>query len=399
MNGHLPPERERPAVSSSRLAVLTTALALALTACSGMSAAPAPTKSPVDYSAQALQATQAAISGTYHEPSSQPRPAARNKKLAVISSGQNAISSLVPASAVMEAAATIGWDAKLYDGKLDPKSWPGLVSQAVADGVAGIVLVAVDCPAVAKPLAEAKAKGIKIVGIFAFDCNDVLFGGTAPSLFSSYVDFGPPVNQNIADFSQLYGADQANTVIAQTDGKAKVILVTDNEFTSIRHTIQGFRDTITKCTTCSIVAEVDIKAADLTTPAAAASVLKVLQEHPDANAVKSPYTAATLAAVSPAVMKSGRAASLYVMGGEGFEPELDLIRKHEGLSAVTVIPSDWYGWAAVDTVNSLFIGQEPADSGLGWQLIDDEVNPPSNNAYKPTIDFRSAYRAAWGRGD
>jgi ribose transport system substrate-binding protein len=351
----------------------------------------------VDYSAQAMQLTQAAISGTYHEPSALPRPAAPGKKLAVISSGQNAISSLVPASAVMEAAKTIGWQAQLYDGKLDPKSWPALVTEAVASGVSGIVLVAVDCPAVAEPLAAAKAKGIKVVGIFAFDCNDSLFGGTGPALFSSYVDFGPPVNQNISAFSQLYGADQANTVIAQTAGAAKVILVTDNEFTSIRHTVQGFRDTITKCATCSIVDEVDIKAADLTTPTAAAAVLKALQEHPEANAVKSPYTAATLAAVSPAVMKADRAASLYVMGGEGFEPELDLIRKHQGVSAVTIIPSDWYGWAAIDTMNSLFIGQQPVDSGMGWQLIDDEVNPPSNNAYKPAIDFRTAYRTVWGR--
>lgn len=384
-------------MSSTRLVALTAVLALALTACSGMSGTPKPTKSSVDYSAQAMQATQAAISGTYHEPSAQPRPAAPGKKLAVISSGQNAISSVVPANAVLEAAKAIGWDAQIYDGKLNPQSWPELVEQAVTSGVSGIVLVAVDCPVVAKPLAEAKAKGIKVVGIFAFDCNDPLFGGNGPSLFSSYVDFGPPVNRNIDDFSDLYGADQANTIIAQTNGSAKVVLVTDNEFTSIRHVIQGFRNTIAKCATCSVVGEVDIKAADLTGPNAEAEVEKALRDHPDANAVKSPYTAATLAAVSPAVMKVNRAASLYVMGGEGFEPELDLIRKHQGVSAVTIIPSDWYGWAAVDTVNSLFLGQEPTDSGLGWQLIDDEVNPPSNNAYKPTIDFRSAYRAAWGK--
>jgi ribose transport system substrate-binding protein len=384
-------------LSSSRLAALTAVLTIALTACSGMTAAPTPTKSSVDYSAQAMQATQAAISGTYHEPAAQPRPGAPGKKLAVISSGQNAISSVVPATAVMEAARAIGWQATIYDGKLNPQSWPALVEQAVASGVDGIVLVAVDCPVVAKPLAEAKAKGIKVVGIFAFDCNDPLFGGTGPALFSSYVDFGPPVNRNIDDFSDLYGADQANTTIAQTNGAAKVILVTDNEFTSIRHVVQGFRQTIDKCATCSVVGEVDIKAADLAGPNAEAAVEKALRDHPDANAVKSPYTAATLAAVSPAVMKTNRAGSLYVMGGEGFEPELDLIRKHQGVSAVTIIPSDWYGWAAVDTVNSLFLGQQPADSGLGWQLIDDEVNPPSNNAYKPTIDFRSAYRAAWGK--
>jgi ribose transport system substrate-binding protein len=56
---------------------MTAVLALALTACSGMSGTPKPTKSSVDYSAQAMQATQAAISGTYHEPSAQPRPGRR----------------------------------------------------------------------------------------------------------------------------------------------------------------------------------------------------------------------------------------------------------------------------------------------------------------------------------
>ena len=381
---------------SAKLRAVLVALALALTACS-TAQQETPQKTALDYGAKALQATQAAVSGTYQPPSPQSRPASPDKKLAVISSGQNAISSMIPALSVMEAAKAIGWQATLYDGKLQPQLWPALVSQAIANGANGIVLVAVDCPAVAQPLAQAKARGIKIVGIFAFDCNDSLFGGTAPSLFSSYVNFGPPVNQDIADFSELYGADQANAVIAHTNGAAKVILVTDNEFTSIRHTIQGFRDTIQKCGTCSVVDEVDIKAADLTTPAAANAVLDALRKHPEANAVKSPYTAGTLAAVSPAVMQSGRASSLYVMGGEGFEPELDLIRKHQGLSAVTVIPSDWYGWAAVDTVNSLFLDQQPADSGLGWQLIDDEVNPPSNNAYKPTVDFRAAYLAAWGR--
>jgi ABC-type multidrug transport system fused ATPase/permease subunit len=79
--------------------------------------------------------------------------------------------------------------------------------------------------------------------------------------------------------------------------------------------------------------------------------------------VKSPYTSATLLGIAPAVKQSGRANDIYVMGGEGFEPELDLLRTDQGVSAVNIAPSDWTGWAAVDTMNSLFAGTEPVDSG------------------------------------
>ncbi len=86
------------------------------------------------------------------------------------------------------------------------------------------------------------------------------------------------------------------------------------------------------------------------------------------------------------------------MGGEGFAPELDLIRSGQGLNAVNISPSDWTAWAAVDSLNSLFNGTSPAESGLGWQLVDKTHNLPASGPFVPSVDFKAVYKKAWGVG-
>jgi ribose transport system substrate-binding protein len=84
------------------------------------------------------------------------------------------------------------------------------------------------------------------------------------------------------------------------------------------------------------------------------------------------------------------------MGGEGFQPELDLIRNHAGVNAVMISPSDWTGWAAIDTMNSLFRKEKPAFSGLGWQLVDPTHNMPASGPWQSPVDFKAIYKKAWG---
>jgi ribose transport system substrate-binding protein len=85
------------------------------------------------------------------------------------------------------------------------------------------------------------------------------------------------------------------------------------------------------------------------------------------------------------------------MGGEGFQPELDLLRGGKGINAVNIVASDWTGWAAIDTLNSLFLNKPIADSGLGWQLADKDHNLPAAGSFVPSVDFKSAYKKAWGK--
>jgi ribose transport system substrate-binding protein len=378
------------------------AASVVLAACGGSSDSPTTAEDEEPDAPGASPAAQAVsdgsglnYDGTLREPEGTARPIAKDKKVVIISAGQASISSSIPVGAAEEAAKAAGWKTEVYDVQLNPANSPGLVRQAIASGADGIILQAIDCPGIKGPLQEAKAKGIQVVGIYSFDCNDPLFKGNDPALFSGAINYGKDAAKNIGEFTEKYGADQAKAVIAATGGKAKVLFFNSPTVTVLHYTGKGFKDEIQRCGGCEIVDEVEFAGAELG-PNLQQKATSALLQHPEANVVKSPYTSATLLGIAPAVVQSGRANKVYVMGGEGFAPELDLLRAGQGVNAVNIAPSDWTGWAAVDTMNSLFTKKPIADSGLGWQLVDKKHNLPAAGGFVPEVDFKAAYKKAWG---
>jgi ribose transport system substrate-binding protein len=369
-------------------------LGLFVAACGGSSGSTGTSSQTSSYMTTAQANVQADYKSTNASPDTTSRPAAKGKKIVVISAGDEGESASVPVHAALDAAKAIGWQATEYDEHLDPSKGPALMRQAIAAGVDGIILDANDCPLVKAPLQEARAKGIVVIPIYAFDCNDPLFGGTDPALFNAYINFGRLANDPAA-LAKEYGANQADAIIAATNGHARVIFFNDQEFTVLRYTGQGFMDELAKCPDCKIVDEVDFKAAELG-PTLQQKAASALLQHPEADSLKIPYTAATQLGIATAVVQSGRGDKLYVMGGEGFADELDLIRQHKGVSAVNIISSEWTGWASVDTMNSMFLGKPASNSGIGWALADTTHNLPPSGPYVPSIDFKSVYMKAWG---
>src|SRR6185437_15429839 len=200
--------------------------AVALSAC-GSSAAPTAASGNggggSDYLTTAKARMDASLKGTNTMPDTTSRPAAAGKKVVVISGGESALSSSVPSDAAVEAAKAIGWSVSLYDQKLDPTNATALIRQAMAGGADGIVLDATDCPFAKQALQEAKTKGVKVVPIYAFDCSDPIFGSGGESLFSGIINYGKKAS-DIDAFTKSYGADQADAIIAATNGKAQVVL-------------------------------------------------------------------------------------------------------------------------------------------------------------------------------
>jgi ribose transport system substrate-binding protein len=389
--------RIRPTFGRSGAVFALATLAFAA-ACSS-SSNPASTTNQAPTSASNNAADQQVLNqvykGTLSSPDATSRPAVKGKKIVVISGGQSSISSSVPSNAAVEAAKAIGWNVTLYDSQLNPANVPNLVSQAIASGAQGIV-ADFDCYQGKSQLEQAKAKHIVVVPIYAYDCNDPYAGkpGTPP-LWTGYPNYGPAANKNLGAFAEQYGFAQGQAAIAATHGQAKVVFFNDLEATVLYYTGTGFKNAIKACSGCKIVDEVDFKGLDLGPTLQQRAATAILQ-HPEANVVKSPFTAATLLSIAPAVQQSGHASKLYVMGGEGFQPELDLIRNHAGVNAVMISPSDWTGWAAIDTMNSLFRHEAPAFSGLGWQLVDPSHNMPASGPWQSPVDFKAIYKKAWG---
>ncbi len=340
----------------------------------------------------ATKATNQAFKGTYRSVDTTPRPAVKGKHIAIVSAGQASISAQIPVAGAVDAAKAIGWQADVYDGNLAPATYPGLVRQAIAAGADGIVLVAIDCQAVSQPLQEAKAKGIGVIGVGSFDCNDPHGGGAKKGLFSAQINFGPRGN-NLDELVSSYGADQANYIVAKSKNRARIIMVTDPEFTTLYYTDQGFEKVIAKSGGSKIVSTLDVTTADFVGGQLVAKIQAELLRHPEATWIRSPFTYATTLGIVPAL--GSQTAKVDVMGGEGYEPELDLIREGK-IAAANIFASDWEGWAAIDTMNSVFRKTPPADSGLGWVMADAQHNVPASGSFDPRTDYRSQYRKAWG---
>ncbi len=204
-----------------------------------------------------------AEAGTNHAVDPTKRPAVKGKKVFVISTGQASISSSTPSNGAMDAAKAIGWKATLLDAKLNPSNYGPLVKQAIAQGANAIVLDAIDCSSVAQPLRQAKAKGIVTVPIYAYDCSDPISTTKGPSLFSTCVNFEKLSCGNLGDFTQSYGRDQANYIIASSHNKAKVLELVDNEFSVLRYTSKGFEDQIAHSGGTQVVAKVSFTQSDL----------------------------------------------------------------------------------------------------------------------------------------
>jgi ribose transport system substrate-binding protein len=376
---------------------------LLLAACSSSTPKGASTrgKSPTTGSAAAAlkaatAATNAGYKGTSTNVDPTPRPAAKNKSIVIISAGQAADSNSVPSDGALQAAEAIGWKATIYDAMLNPSNYAGLVRQAIAAHVNGIILDAIDCDKVQGPLEQARAAGIAVTAMYAFDCNDPNAGNEKKGLFNGITNYGAK-NSDLDTFTESYGADQADYVIAKSDNKAKIIVVQDPEFTVLYYTAKGFDDTIAASHGSQVIATLDITQEDLVDNQIVPKIQAELERFPQATWIKSPYTYATTLGIVPALGANPNHVS--VMGGEGFHDELDDIRDGK-IVATNAISSNWTGWAAVDTLNSIFNHTKPVDSGIGWTLVDESHNLPSSPTadYEPPINYQAEYKKAWGVG-
>jgi ribose transport system substrate-binding protein len=336
---------------------------------------------------QAGIAVKAAEKGTSKLPSSASRPAAKGKHIFIIDAGKQSESSLVPDEGAAEAAKALGWQVTVEDGKLTTATYSGLVSDAVAQGADGIIMDAIDCKYAENPLKQAKAKHIVVVPIYAFDCNDPVGGNGGPALFTTCTNYNNIPCAKLANFTRSYGQDQANYVINDTKGKGTVLVINDPEYTVLKYTAQGFENQLKAAGQKYVV--FNFKIADLLTGKLQGDVtselLKLKNQGIKPVWVKSPFSAATFAGISQAVLSTSNGSK--IMGGEGFADEL----KTKGVTATNVISSTWSGWGAVDAMNSVFDKKKTVPSGIGWTIVKGNHAPQFPN-------FKATYKKAWGVG-
>ncbi|MBO1901762.1 substrate-binding domain-containing protein [Leucobacter weissii] len=374
------------------LALLAVA-ALLTSACAGGGSASttdggdeAPTASASPVSLEELAA------GDYGAPPTSAPPIAEDKSIWIVSCGQNAIGCAIGAESAKEAAESLGWTAQVCDGQLNAGgAFADCVRQGIAAGVDGIVTEAIDCSVIQDPLREAEAADIVTVNFWGFDCDQGVNPAGDP-LFSASVQPSEEYASN-EDYQFAVGQARAEWIIAASGGEAEII---ELEFkgTNIGGVLSaGFHDAIESCGSCT-VHTVDVT--HQTFGDARQIVESALLQHPAAEWVAIPLESLVLLGAAQAVASSPRSSDISLIGGEGFPPNLDLIREDQGQSASVGQPIGWYGYGAIDTINRVFNGESAVPQGMSFQIVDAEHNLPDEGGYVPPVDYESAYREAWG---
>lgn len=350
--------------------------------------------SVVDRSDLAAEA-QRFFDGTYQDPPADSPPAAQNKNVWVLSCGEAAIGCAALAGGVMEGGEALGWDVTLFDGKFGADgAYTNGIRQAVAAGADAIVIGAVDCALISQPLAEARAAGVLIVGSLAYDCDDPRAGGGEALFDANFI--ADSEHKSRTEANRFSGEARAVWLLNKRGSSGLTVL-------SFRHTdsllgtdyADGFDSKIeSECADCTII-PVEFTFADLGTIGTKAS--DALTKNPEANALIVPYDSLLLLGVAQAVVRSGRSDEIDVIGNEGYAPNLELIRTDGGQDMALGSSANWAGWGTADTLNRLFAGEPAVSQGLGFKFIDaDHIPADDGVAFIPPIDYKSAYRAAWG---
>jgi len=340
-----------------------------------------------DYTAVAAAAVEAAYLGLSTDPPTGGPgvPNGQVKDIIIIPCGTEIAGCNNSAQAAADGAKALGWNVKIVTGGLSPANYNAAINQAVVAGADAIITVGIDCPNAIDGLTAAKKAGVVVVGTFSFDCDDPKVNA-GPSLYSATMNPDPV----------LWGRLRAQTAIAATGGKARVIQVIQPEFTYTQYADKAFSDEMAKCSGCTIVGTLDITGADLGDAAITGQkIATALQQYPDANVLQT-STDSVLLQAAQAIRADGRA-DLFVIGGEGFPEVLDLVR--EGVADVAIgMPTKWFGWAAMDIVwRKLGGATDLPDEGASYQIINLTHGLPGTPAtpWVPSIDFEALYTKNW----
>lgn len=323
-------------------------------------------------------------------------PAAKPGVSAIfVSCGLESPGCRIPAEEGKSAAAALGWDYKIIDGKNSTDGWIEGWRSAIAAKPDVIIANGMGCPEIVEPLKEAKAAGIETVGLEGLPCNEPLYGEpdadpgyTVPMIYNENAKTGE-------EFFYQWGAIEAQWLINATAGEAKVIL-TPYAPAFGKTMLEAWKTELAKCSGCEILTEVSW----VNTEQANGFTAKfetALVQYPEANSVLFNYdSTAVNAGGAKAIVDAGRAGEIQANCGEGGAEAQELVRNEQGVTAcAAAIDLKWLAWAGFDAANRQLQGAEQAPQGVGFRVIDKtNLSPPGKGVESP-VDFVAAYEKVW----
>jgi ribose transport system substrate-binding protein len=281
-----------------------------------------------------------------------------------------------------EAAQALGWTTQQYVAGPTPdknKAAWDLVVQQQPDAVISIGFPQALWAEDSKKLA---AKGIPVVQCCSADVpgNGVIFV------------------ENGTDAGIQGGKQQADWVIADSQGKAKAVYLDIPAFPILGAQAKGFHDELTRlCPDCKYD-KLDLNVADVGTPAEKQAIVGYLQSHPDVN-----YIAAgdddSFQGVPAALQAAGLAKQVKAIGLAPSTANLNYIVNGQVEEATIAFPNPEISWASVDALARYFTKTplEPAKVVMPRLILTKENIKDPNVIPISTPTYQQDFRKLWGK--
>ncbi|MBE7470112.1 MAG: sugar ABC transporter substrate-binding protein [Anaerolineae bacterium] len=342
-----------------------------------------------DFVAEAKAKVEAATqpASTWDGPTS--GPAAQADKLIVyVASDLRNGGVLGVSKGVEEAAKAIGWEAQVLDGQGTVSGRTAALNQAITLQPNGIILGGFDAVEQQAGIEQAAGQGIPIVGWHAA-ANPGPIEGT-------------PVFANVATDANDVAQIAALYAVAQSDGKAGVIVFTDSAFSVAIAKSDAMAAVIKQCAGCTLLSVEDTPLADTSTrmPQLVTSLLQRYGEEwtysLGINDLYFDFGGPALATAG----KSPEGPPYNLSAGDGSEAAYQRIRENQFQAGTVPEPLNLHGWQLVDELNRAFAGEQWSGYITPVHLVTPdniEFDGGPNNVYDPDNGYRDEYKKIWGK--
>ena len=335
-------------------------------------------------------------------PKSSP-PIAKNKFIVFVSCGQASPGCNGPPNEMAIIAKDIGWKYRIVDGQLNANNgWANAMAEAIALKPDMIVTHGISCGDVLQSYRNAVAAHVPIMALEEADCNDQLVypndsvNGGKP-LFAAHLEWNPEA-LTAGEFFEQWGELQADYVIDATEGHAKILRTAYSvSFGPAQE--QGQNLELAKCKGCAVLANDPWVSADSVPGGPLVQRwTTLLTRYPQANAdILNFDSTCESSGLCHAIAAAGRQNTMVSVAGEGYAPNLQLIRDNGGLNADPAHSGKQEAWAAVDEMNRYFHGMPMVPEGIGFQFVDATHNmPAAGQDYTPQVNYQAEYLKLWG---
>lgn len=333
--------------------------------------------------AKSAVASAEAVDAPWDGPTTGPTAAAGGKTLVYVAQSMTNPGVAGAAQGVQEAAKAIGWNARVIDGQGTPAGIQAAFSQAIAVKPAGIVIGGFDPGTTAQQVQQANGQGILLIGWHAVAAPGP---STSPKLFTN-------ITTKVEDVARI----SADWIIAQSNGRAGVVVFTDASIPFAKGKSELIKDELATCADVKLLSYENIPIADASnrTPQEVSSLISRFGSKWTYSAAINDLYFADAAPALRAAGRQGAGAPFDIGAGDGDPSAFERVNSKQYQAATVPEPLTEQGWQIVDEFNRAFAGQ-PASGYVSPVHIATAANSAGKSTWDPA-GYRDAYRAIWGK--